>query len=101
MSLIDDYTNQTVNLKARNGMNAYGESTYAAPVPIRVRWEFSRKLVKDRTGREVTSSAKVWTSHPVGDEDVLTDAGGRDWPVLALGNRVLLDGNEDHREVFL
>lgn len=65
---------------------------------IRVRWEATRRLVRNREGQEVVSEARVFCLEAVQPGDVL-NYGGRDQPVIAVSEVVDLDGTVQYREV--
>jgi hypothetical protein len=97
-SVIDDYTNQTITWKAKNGHNLSGQPTFAADAAIQGRWEETRRLVRNVKGEEVVSEAMCVTSAAVKVGDHLVDVAGREWEILAVSVRSDLDGNELFRE---
>lgn len=100
MSIIDDYTAQTVTWKRQTGVNQYNEPTFEETT-IRARWQPQFTRVRDSRGEEVTSSARVYTAKPVDIGDMLIDAYGREWPVITISQPTTLGGAESHREVLV
>ena len=97
--LISEYLNQSITLKAKASVNAYNESTYTSST-IKARFEYKRRMVRNRDGEELLSTAQVFTEAQVKPDDVLT-FDGRDWQVITVENCVDLEGNVNHYEVFL
>lgn len=96
--LINTYLNQTVIWRQATGQNEYGETTFAVPVTIKVRWEGKRRLVRDKEGREVVSEARVFCTETVKPGDLL-EHDGREWPVITVFVVPRLNGAESHKEV--
>ena len=65
MGILSKMLRQKAVYWAPLGAGANGQATFAAPVELRVRWEDSKKLVKDPTGEEFTSDALVYVSEDV------------------------------------
>jgi hypothetical protein len=95
--LIKGYLNQTATWHYVTGQNSYGEPTTGSKT-IKVRWEGKRRLVRDSTGREVVSEARVFCAEAVKPGDEL-EFDGRRWPVIAVSTVPGLDGTESFREV--
>lgn len=98
--MIELELNQTASWKQKTGVNAYGESIFADLVTISVRWEGGLKLVRNKDGKEVVSQATVFCLESVGVDDVLI-YGGRDHIVLNYAECPDLEGNINHREVYV
>lgn len=96
--MIADKLNQTATWKRKTGVNEFGESIFADPVEIAVRWEGRRRLVRDKQGKEVISESEVFCVEAVLPDDVLT-YGGRNWVVITVSEVPGLDGTISHREV--
>lgn len=97
MSLIDQYTCQTIGLKRRNGIKDNGQPLYESEVQIKARFEEKRGIVRNAKGEEVVSEAFVLTAIKISEGDVLI-LGGRHWTVLRAAAPVGLDGNVTHYE---
>ena len=97
--MIDLYLNQTVTLKSKSSVNAYNESTYTSST-IKARFEYKRKMVRNRQGEEVISEASVYTTTQVKPDDVI-NFDSVDWQVITVENCVDLNGNVNHYEVML
>jgi hypothetical protein len=98
--LFDAYLNQAVMWKRRTGEDAHGTPAFDAPVNIRARVEFRRRLVRGRDGEERVSEARVITRAAVADGDELV-IGGRAWTVLSMEPQAALGGRVSHYEVRL
>jgi len=96
--VIGDYCNQSVTWRHVTSRDEFSDPSYAADQPIKVRWEAKRRLVRDGKGDQVVSEARVFTDAAVEPGDVLV-YGGREWPVIAVGQATGLDGSELFREV--
>lgn len=97
--MIKGYLNQTATWHYVTGKNSYGEPTFDSKA-IKVRWEGKRRLVRDVSGQEVVSEARVFCTAPVQPGDLLEYA-GRKWPVITVASVPGLDGATNHREVAL
>jgi len=97
--VIDVYLNQIVTLKSKASVNAYNEATYTS-TSIKARYEYSRKLTRNKNGEEVESTAQVFTTTQVKPDDVLT-FDSIDWNVIAVENQVDLNGTVNHYEVYV
>lgn len=95
--MIRNYLNQTVLWKQMISEDGYPPQP-GPGVPINVRWEGKRRLVRNLQGQEVVSEARVFCTEQVGPGDVL-EYGGRDWPVITISEAVGLDGRLGFREV--
>ena len=96
--MIKDYINQDATWSRKTGDNGYGEPIYAEAVPIKVRWEDCRKLVRNSKGLEVVSMSQVICIEAVQENDRLT-FDGRNYTVIAAPPMPGLDGTISHREV--
>jgi hypothetical protein len=96
--MIGDYLSQTAIWRHVTGRNEFGDPTYAPDQPVPVRWEPKLRLVRNAQGDQVVSEARVFTEASVEPGDVLV-YGGREWPIIAVGQVVGLDGAEIGREV--
>ncbi len=95
--MIKGYLNQTATWHYVTGKNSYGEPTFDSKA-IKVRWEGKRRLVRDVSGQEVVSEARVFCTDAVQPGDKL-EYGGKAWPVIAVSMMPGLCGVENHREV--
>lgn len=66
-----------------------------------VRWEHSRRIVRNPRGEEVVSEARVFTLAAVEPNDQLIDEADRAYVVITVSPKMGLDGTENHREVYL
>ena len=96
-SMIGGYLNQTAQWKKMISEGGYPPQP-GQPTEIAVRWEAKRRLVRNQQGVEVVSEARVFCEAGVNPGDVL-EYGDRDWPVIAVGESVGLDGKVMFREV--
>lgn len=51
--------------------DGFGGTSFAAPVPVLVRWQDKAELFQDAEGQEVTSSAVVYVAEPLALEGYL------------------------------
>lgn len=88
---MEDYCNQTVIWKHITGSNEYSESVYADPLTIKCRKEQKIRLVRNKTGEQVTSDTRLYIPYP------LRDAEG--WKLIA-GYSIEVDDLLDGRVVI-
>lgn len=104
--MIGDYANQTVIWQAVQMLdgvpvvNEYNEPTHATPVNIYCRFEFKRRMVRDKQGQQVISEARLFTESHVKPDDLIT-FDGIDWPVIAVADQPGLDGDIEFYEVMM
>jgi hypothetical protein len=89
--MITEYMNQAVIWKAKGAVNDSNEPTYAADATIACRFEYKRRLVRNKTGEQVISEARLFTESPVKPDDLIT-FDSIDWVVIAVANQPDLDG---------
>ncbi len=92
--------NQNAGWKRKTGDDEHGQAVYAGQVTIKGRWEYSRRLVRDKYGKEVLSEALFFCHDAVGADDLLND-GDRDWPVIVSAPLTDWAGRVSHYEVSL
>lgn len=97
--MLDIYLNQTVVWKSKTTANEYNEATYSS-TSIPARFEYKRKIVRDKTGVQVISEAVCYTESAVQPDDVIT-FDGKDWPVVSVANQTDLEGTVLFYEVRL
>lgn len=98
--MIDTYLTQTMTVRAVSGRSLSGDPILVDTTNVKCRVEYSRQLVRNQTGTEVTSEATVFTTHPVKLDDVLV-IGGREWPIISISSVPDLSGSTLFREVSL
>ena len=96
---------QNGGVRKATGVN-YGKPTYAdALVDIKLYWEQEFRTIKDKQGREVTSSGLAIVSPLVDieNEDKLADPEGNEWEVLKVVSVPDIEGEHypHHREVYV
>lgn len=91
------YLNQKAVWGKVVGKNAFAEPS-TVDKEIDVRWEWTRRLIRDTHGREVVSEGRVFCLEKVNPGDFLTYE-GKKYPVLAVSGIVDVNGKEEHREV--
>lgn len=96
--MISAYMNQAAIWKAVTSNDQYNEPTYADAVDIDCRFEYKRKMVRNKEGQEVVSEATMFTKSAVKPDDVITYY-EIDWTVLVVANEVGLDGTVEFYEV--
>ncbi len=92
--------NQTVSWERKTGVNAYAESTFAAPKDIDCRVSVKNRLVLNKEGQEVTSTAQVTTLDPVSIGDRIT-VRGQSFIVIAVTIPATFAGADHRRKVFI
>lgn len=100
MSFISDYLTDTVTWRKPGLPDFYGDVTYT-DTSIKARWEGRRALVRDSSGSQVVSEARVFCTAPVASRDVLVASDGSEWPVIGVAPQKGLDGKLSHNEVSL
>lgn len=93
--MIENYANQTLILKRPLSVNEYNEATYSA-TSIKGRKESGFKLIRNKTGEETVSSARVFTKTLVQVDDLIDD-------MLVISTEPLtdLDGSTGFYTVYL
>lgn len=99
--MIKAYLNQSAGWQAnKHEPNQYNESTYADPVSIPCRFEYKRRMVRNKQGQEVISEATMFTEKPVKPDDLIT-FDNIDWVVITVANEVGLNGSVAFYEVMM
>ncbi len=93
--------NQDAIFKALQGKDGWGEPTYYPPVPVKVRWQFSQRLVRGKDGQEVMSEAQVWAPLSITPkaDDVMTYQ-GKDYQIINAGLPTDIHGVNSHWMLF-
>ncbi len=94
--MIEDYLNQTAIWKKVTGLNEFGEPV-TDEIPIKIRWEGKRRLVRNNQGQEVVSEARFFCLEEVQPGDII-EYGGKEWPVITVSEVPDLDGRVIYRE---
>ena len=97
------FLNQEVTWLKHTGQDAYGQPQFDE-VPIKVRWEGSRRLVRNEKGEQVVSETKVFALEPITkskDRQDQLKKDGETFPVIAVSELPDRRGNIHHREVRL
>ncbi|BBN97500.1 hypothetical protein [Sporolactobacillus terrae] len=94
--MIESYLNQDAVLYRRTGVNQYNEPEYEQ-IPIKCRYEYTNRLVRDAQGEQVPSDARFFTTEPVkpGDRIVI---GEEDRMVITAGGQPDLSGGIEFYE---
>lgn len=95
--MIANYLNQTATWYKAGKLDMYGAPSYTEQ-KIKVRWEFKRRLVRNKEGIEVVSECRVFCQEPVKAGDKLK-YGDATYPVINYSILPTLDGSELYREV--
>lgn len=95
--MVKDYLNQTAVLKVTDGYDKYGDPKIIETKTIAVRWEGKRRLVRDKSGKEVVSEAYFFCLEKAKPDDIVEFDG--EWTVIGASPKVDLDGNLSHYEV--
>jgi hypothetical protein len=95
--MIRDYFNQTATWYKAGVPDMYGAPSFTEQA-IKVRWEFKRRLVRNKEGVEVVSECRVFCQEPVQSGDALAYE-GVNYPVINHAILPGLDGIELYREV--
>lgn len=95
--MISDYLNQTATWFKAGDPDAYGAPSYTEQ-EIKVRWEFKRRLVRNKEGIEVVSECRVFCQESVKAGDKLAYE-GVNYPVINYSILSTLNGSELYREV--
>lgn len=98
--MIDRYTNQTVSYKGTSTQDEYCQTAYVTTVNMLCRYEYDRKIVKNKEGKEVISEARCFTKTAVKPDDVIT-FDSKDWPIISVKNEVDLNGTVKFYEARL
>ncbi|HHY92859.1 MAG TPA: hypothetical protein GX511_05920 [Firmicutes bacterium] len=67
-------------------------------IPVRVRWEGKRRLVRNQSGAEVVSESRVFCREAVQPGDKMVYS-GQEWPVIAVSDYPDKAGRIVYREV--
>lgn len=71
---IKNYLNQDAALECAGEADAYGQTAYGAPKPIKVRKEQKHKMVRDSQGNTVVSDTTVFCAVEVKPQDKIDGA---------------------------
>ena len=93
--MIELYMNQSLTWKHSVSVNEYNESTFSTST-IKGRKETGHKIVRDKHGEEVVSSARVFTQSLVVCDDFIDDE-----LVLSVESGIDLDGSVGYYTVYL
>lgn len=106
-TMIDAYLTETAHIRRNTGYDGYGDPSFEVEAR-RVRWEGRRALVRDSTGNEVVSEAKVFdrmavssTDEYIHPDDDPNDPNVKGWPVLSVSEQKGIGGRFSHNEVSL
>ena len=98
--MISFYLNQTAKWKVKGVVNKHNEVTFADPTDIDCRFEYKRKMVRDKLGQTVISEATMFTQSAVKPDDLIT-YDNRDWVVISVADEVGLSGSVEFYEVMM
>jgi hypothetical protein len=93
--------NDSVSIEAYEGMNAYGEESFAAAVEYSAYVEHKPKKVMANNGEDVISNSFIIVEVEVGSEDRVTLSDGRSGTVLLSWPVKGTTGNFLHSEVYI
>lgn len=98
-SIITPYLTQSVTLKKKTGIDAYGRDIYqTSTVPARVIWE--TQLITDKIGENVVSKGRLYTTEQINIGDCVS-IGGKDYKILAISTVSDMHGKEVFRVGWL
>lgn len=98
--MIGHLLNQFALHYAKAGVNEYNEPTFGPPLTINVRFEQAQKLVKDESGQDVISEARLYSESPINLGDKI-GYNGREWIVLSVKSSPDFSGTVHFWEVYL
>lgn len=103
--MIEQYCTQSIGWRQRVEVKNDGEAVHdpappADPFIIKGRFEYTRKLILNEKGEQITSEALVLTTAKVNTGDILV-WDDREWIVYTVKPVYGLLGKESHREVRL
>ena len=97
------FLNQDAIWLKHTGTSDYGEPTFSE-IAIKVRWEGSRRLVRNEKGEEVVSEARVFALDPITKTKQRQDRlkiDGEEFPIISVATHPDRRGRIHHREVRL
>lgn len=94
--MIETYFTDTATLKCSLGNGPSGKPVYADPVEIACRKQQHIRIVRDRSGQEVTSTTEIWVRTDVGYDDLVDER-----PILAIAEGKTLTGERDYWKLYL
>lgn len=99
--MMDDYFNETIQIKKQIGRDFGGNPQYSEPVNSLARAKEKFQLVRDKTSKQVTASLeiKVPASTDIGVDYIVTYE-GNNYTVIAKSSKKDLDGNISHKKVY-
>lgn len=99
-ALIQIALNQRCLWQKSNGVNDYGQDSYAEPVEISCRISYKNRLIVDKTGDEVRSGAQVTTldAIEIGDKLIIE---GRAYTVIDVKKPVTFEGRIHRRKAYI
>ena len=100
--MIHAYLNQTATRKPKTGFDAYGKRIKGDGVSFSLRFQHTQKLIKNANGDEIMIDGKAWISHTqtMKENDIITFE-GIDYNVISVATKRDLDGEIDHKKLFL
>lgn len=90
MTLVGGFSQQTVNLERKSGTNAYGETTYSAPVRIKARYEPSSGMRRSAMGVDIEVESYILTETEIRLGDLIEGSEVRRVePIIAKNGKTL------------
>jgi len=99
MGILDGYTNQTATHHTNSGFNDDGEPQTTSEA-FSCRYQEGAELILDDRGRQIVSSAQIFTERPIDINDEITFESKR-FPVKQSSKLFDLDGSFSHYKVWL
>lgn len=99
--MITGYLNQSLQIKRKISIDAYGKAAYSASETLKARVEEKRSLVRDKTGNQVVSQATIFVSGSVGLEDRVIFSDGREFPVIVVLSMPSFTGDVEYWQVYV
>jgi hypothetical protein len=97
--MLDEYTNQLIQIKSIVGKDEYGDIQTEIKT-IKGRLQFKNKIVANAEGQQVTSSATLYTKENLKLTDYIV-YNNKEFKIIAISEIVGLDGNIEFREVYV
>ena len=97
--MIDSYANQDATLQRYLGPTPSGNK-YDTSIPIKVRYEQSKRLIRNSQGKEIISRAFIASETELNEEDLIT-YNGNTFPIITADPAPGLMGNILFYEAYL
>lgn len=98
--MIEEALNQDALWYKKSGQDAFSKAIYTPSCNIKVRFQESMKLIKDKNGKDVVSQGIFICAKKIGLEDIIGYENTK-YVLLNYKDSIDLDGNFEYRKVWV